>query len=203
MDRFPVAEGGDSVFDKGVVDTFGGQVVLSARYTSRGWWWGMGLTVLACVTFCGVYVLIMRGRYVQGISGVLGATLVLMAALDSLFTKQIVFCQDRVVKIWHFLGQRTIYYSKAKVSGSPRNWGVQRSKWYQITEMKDDGRRLLFQIPIVYGTQFVPPDAARRIDMIVDYLTGNNENRTRKCTESYLPREVTCQTSPVERFSKS
>ena len=135
----------------------------------------------------------------MGVGAALGAPVVLLYALDSLLTKLIIFYQDRVVKIWNFLGQETIYYSKAKVSGAPRNWQIQRLNWYQITETKHNGRSLLFQIPIIYGAYFVPPDAAKKIDWIIDYLTGKNEKTHRMFKESFLPMDVVCRPNATEK----
>jgi hypothetical protein len=157
----------------------------------------VGFIVLALVTYWGSIFLILRGN-LKGIVGPIGATIVLVWALDVIFTDRIVFYQDRVVKIWNFLGQKTIYYSKAKVTGAPRNWQIQRSKWYQITETGDNGRRIWLQIPILYCAQFVPPDTAKRIDLIIDHLTGKNENRTRIFKERFLPIEVISRSSQIE-----
>lgn len=178
------------------IDAYRQQVILSARYSARRWFWGMGLIFLAFITsLCSIF-LIQRGN-VKGIVGPIGASIVLLFALDQIFTDQIIFYQDKVVKIWHFLGQRTIYYSSAKVTGG-NSKVVQRPKWYQITETKDNGRRLWFQIPILYGAQFVPSDTAEEVDVIVDYLTGNDKNRSRSFKKSFLPLDVVCRPNSNE-----
>ena len=113
--------------------------------------------------------------------------------LDSMLFKELLFYQDRVVKIWYLLGQKTIHYSSASAAAphwSHRGWlsGSPNS----IFESKDNGKRVLFRLPIMYCTFFLHSYMAKKIEGIIDYLADDKESNPRKFKKSTLPREVVC-----------
>jgi hypothetical protein len=115
--------------------------------------------------------------------------------LEVLFTKHILFCHDRAVKVWHFLGNRAIPYNRAKLEGASRLNGVRRGKTYLIMEVAASGRVGVLQVPIHYMAYMVSPEADNQVDAILSYLVGIERNsrvneRRRSFRQSLLTKEL-------------
>ncbi len=89
------------------------QVIFSARYSLfRVWFTIIAHSPFLLLVFYVVIRCAMKGDYMSAALLSLVATPALLLVLDSIFFGQLVFYQDRVVKEWHFLGQRTIYWGR-------------------------------------------------------------------------------------------
>ncbi|MFZ5866838.1 MAG: hypothetical protein ACOYXY_13225 [Thermodesulfobacteriota bacterium] len=167
-------------------------VVLSAEYFGPKVWLVIIVLVIPVMCFFSAiaYLSILDGTY-TGSLALLVAASALIIALDSLFLKEIVFFQDRVMKAWHLLGQRTIYYSKASVTDPRVHMGwLSSSGVHYIFESNENGKPVRWRIPIGYIPFFFPSDTARTINMIMDYMTEDKENNPKKFKKAMLPKEV-------------
>jgi hypothetical protein len=151
------------------------EVSLCVRYTSwYTWFLGIFWIVWSCVAIYSAYVLIPRAEYLPGIMGAIGGLGMLVFAFEILLTKRILFCEERVVKIWYFLGQRTIPYKKAMLMSAIPPKGIRRwmAHSYLLKEVDDRGKPILLQLPILYIARCVPREAAKEVDAIIGYLVG-------------------------------
>ena len=92
------------------------EIVFSARYSTFRVW---AVLILIYGPFMPIFFLIghfsiSRGEYVGILSYLLCAAGSLIA-LDSVFFKEILFFQNKIVKVWYLFGERTIYYLQASL----------------------------------------------------------------------------------------
>ena len=168
------------------------EIIFSARYSvSRVW---LLLIVVAVfptwLLFSVVYLDLVRGRYIDALLFSILPLLMLLFTLDSVFFKELLFYQDRVVKVWHIFGNRTIYYVAGKIVDPPRYW-----RWvlsgHHIRETRP-GKNFVIQIPILYVGSMFPSTTVQKIETIMDYLTQDVENNPRTFKKASLPKEVIC-----------
>lgn len=123
----------------------------------------------------------------------------LACAIDQLFTKHILFYRDRIVKVWHLLGQRTIPYKNAKLAGDYRrwvSWYVGDDKSISLYEVDEKGKHRLIHIPIYFLK--VPKETRGKVEIAISYLVGVEVGpklyeKSRRFVKSELPKEVLLQ----------
>jgi hypothetical protein len=141
------------------------------------------------MAFGGAYFAFVREDYFGGALLWFFGFIMLYVPLDAIFFKELLFYQDRVVKVWHLLGQKSIPYSRASVKGP--DWYMRwLSSAHHIFESKDDGKPIPMRLPLLYHSFFFTPKTRKRIEMIMDYMTEDKENNPRKFRKSVLPKEV-------------
>jgi len=146
--------------------------------------------MLLCVG--GAYLAALEGKY-RGLATLLLPAAILPFLLDSVLFKEILFYQDRVVKIWHFFGKKAIRYSNGSVS-FPEWYMRWLSSAHFIFESKENGRPVPMRMPLLYNAFFFSVDSAKQIEKIMAYLTEYDERHLRKFKKATLPKEVLCQT---------
>jgi hypothetical protein len=146
-----------------------------------------------------------RGDYFEGLLLGFGCLGLLVAGVDMLFSKRILFYRDRVVKEWYLLGRRTIPYARAKLAVNPA-W-IRYSVWpfpypsegqpepFGIYETDGRGKVRPIQIPIGYGPSGVAPDTRNKVEAVICYLVGVEDRsklyeQSRIFVESDLPKEL-------------
>lgn len=166
--------------------------ILSARYTS-GWSWAAGAFAASIVyaAVWGLYTYPLRGDYFRTVCAIIALPAYVLISLDILLTKEIVFYRDRVEKVWHLVGRRTIPYSTGLVRG-PADEFRWIQKGYTIREVGADGKAALVQVPIGYNARFVDSETAKQIDVIMAYMAGDKLNKPTRFTKATLPKEVVC-----------
>lgn len=172
------------------------EVILCVRYTqSLTWVMGILLVLLGTACIASPDFLIQRGKYLRAIVCAMGGTVLLVIGLDVLFTRHIVFFQDRVLKEWHLFGKRSILYSRANLVWASRLNGPRKGKTYLIKEVGTSGRVPLLQMPIYYVAHCVTPETEKQIDAVLSYLVGVESDsrvseKRRSFCRSLLPKEV-------------
>ena len=100
------------------------QPVLTAPCSS-GWRW-FGATFVAYLVFAafygGFYAFPAKGQYFRTACAIIGMFILPPMLVDILLGTEVVFYRDRVEKVWHLLGRRTISYSRAEVRGLRMNF---------------------------------------------------------------------------------
>jgi hypothetical protein len=144
----------------------------------------------------GVYLLITvsisllrEGKYINGFLWLLMTLAILFLFLDSILLRGLYFYKDRVVKVWKFGGNTTIYYTAAKVYGPPN-----RFKWltssYTIRATKNNGKVSFLQVPIQYVSFFFSSTDANNVNKIINYLTESELSNPRIMKTYFLNSEV-------------
>lgn len=101
----------------------------------------------------------------------LGAFLLL---LEMLLSDRIIFYRDKVTKVWHFFGSRTIPYSNARVI-----LAYIRTNMWTISEGRPPGQYLALQIPIVCRPRHLsPPEASQAVKSILKDLACETKKIT-------------------------
>jgi hypothetical protein len=174
------------------------EIILTVEYWWGNAWFWIGQVYLLLLAWGGWWALpgiIQKGRYVLATMMALGIPCLILIVVDFVFTKQFLFYEDRLVKEWYFFGRRTIYYRRMRVRCTPSHL-----KWlstgHAFVEDRGNLMAILFQIGIAYNGRYIAPDAAKKIDTIVNYLTGDSEENPRPCIKAALPKEVLCQQDP-------
>jgi hypothetical protein len=192
------------VVDKDDTRPQGDEVILPVHSSSL-------LVKVAGVIFIGLVALfydtpyraMTRGDYLEGVF--LGFTCLglLVAGVDILSFKHILFHRDRVVKVWYLFGQRTIPYARAKLAVNPA-W-TRSLVWlapakgkpepFRIYETDGGSKVRLLQIPIGYGPLGVAPETLDRVAAVISYLVGVEDRaklyeESRIFAESELPKEL-------------
>jgi hypothetical protein len=90
--------------------------------------------------------------------------LLLLFVLEQIFSARIIFYGDRVTKVWHIFGSRTIYYSNAKATGHGAGT-------YWIRETGLDRQYVFTQIPIVCRPYLCSSDVSKEVRAILARLT--------------------------------
>jgi len=167
------------------------ELVFSARYSPfRVWVMVIFIAMFPIWVFLRVsYLNLLRGEYLNAFLFSAPLLLMIYFTLDSILFKELLFYSDRVVKIWHFFGRRTIYYRRAKVIHPP--WYL---RWlgHAIRETRENGKDLLMQMPVSYVACFLRADSIKMIGKILDYLTEDTENNQKPFRKARLPKEVIC-----------
>jgi hypothetical protein len=169
------------------------EIILEARYSGAAFWLSqIALLVFGCLVLYASYDYLLRGDYIKVALGLICAPFVLTVTVDQILTREILFYPDRVVKIWRFLGRRTIYYSNGQVKGPPPHlrW---LQKAYHIKEVRQKGTNILQRVPILYNTRFFPSETARQVAVIMEFLTDKSEDNPRTFRKTLLPREAISQ----------
>jgi hypothetical protein len=179
--------------DKDQITKLEDEIIFSARYSPfRVWIMVMVVALLPMwLLFRVCYLDLLRGKYMDAFIVSVLPLLMLLVTLDSIFFKELLFYQDRVVKVWHLFGRRTIYYSAGKVVDPPHSWRWIFS-YHHIRETRI-GKNFVIQIPILYIAWLFPSAAAAKIETIMDYLTQDIEDNPRNFKRATLPKEVTFQ----------
>jgi hypothetical protein len=189
-----------SVVDNGPKAPQDDEVILCVRYTTFvGWLVLIGVMFLVYIFCDALYRLIPGGKYVEALIVGAAASVMLAGAIDFLFTKHVLFYRDRIVKVWHFLGQKTIPYERAKLIVSPRF--VQRRVWplpnngFRISLTDKTGRTYPIQIPVLFPRICVAAETRKKAEFIVSYLadvedTSKLYEKSRIFTKSTLPKDI-------------
>lgn len=168
------------------------EIIFSARYSVfRVWFMVIVVEMFPTWILCYLlYIDVVKGRNIHAFFVSLLLLLMFLLALDSMSFKELRFYQDRVVKIWHIFGSRTIFYRTAKVIDPP---SYLRWLSYAIRETEENGKDLLLQMPVSYVACLFPSDSSKMIGKILDYLTEDTENNPRTFKKVGLPKEVICR----------
>lgn len=169
-------------------------IVFSARYSRFKVWISIIVAILPVMflSFGAAYLCMLRGKYLGAVALSLIGSCGLLFVLDSALFKGIEFFGDRVTKLWYVFGSRTVQYSSGMAKAP--DWYMRLlSSAHFIVEVKDDGRPVPLRLPIMYYAFFFPSDTAKKIEMIIDYLTEDTENNPRKFKRSMLPKEFMVQ----------
>lgn len=166
------------------------EIIFSARYSLLRVWFSVIVAFLfpMYLFFYAAYAEVLRGAYILAATCCLMGCVILLMTLDAILFKALLFYADRVVKVWHLFGRRTIYYSRAKVIGPPKGYEWV-SSGHAIRETRT-GRDFLLQVPISFMAFFFSSGTSKKIASILDYLTGDKEKNPRISTKSILPAEV-------------
>lgn len=166
------------------------EIIFSARYSpSKVWFTIITLFMFPMwILLSSAYHLTLKGQYSIATGCSLLGTAILLFTLDSLLFKELLFYRNRVVKVWRFLGQRTIYYSRAKVTGSSTSYRY----FLRVFQIKESqiGKALFIQVPISCIFFFFPPDVRNKISNIIDYLADDTSTGLKMFNKSSLPKEV-------------
>ena len=166
-------------------------LVFSARYSASKVWFAVIVlfTFPMWLMFNVCYLDLLRGKYIDALISSIVPLFMLLFVLDAIFFKDLLFYQDRVVKVWYLFGQRTIYYRAAKVVDPPPylRWILTN---HHIRETRP-GKRFVVQIPILYIGSFFPSESVAVIARILDYLTEHSEDNPRIIKKAVLAKEVT------------
>jgi hypothetical protein len=169
-----------------------GEIIFSARYSVlRVWSMVIVVAMFPTWIFCYLlYIDVVHEKYIHAFFVSVLLLLMLLFTLDSILFKELLFYQDRVVKVWHIFGSRTIYYVAGKIVDPPRYW-----RWvlsgHHIRETRS-GKNFVLQIPVLYIGSMFPSTTARKIETIMDYLTQDVQNNPRNFKKASLPKEVIC-----------
>jgi hypothetical protein len=109
--------------------------------------------------------------------------LMLRSLLDLVLSDRIIFYGDKVTKIWHIFGPRTIYFSRAKI------WRVQSRVdplMWVIRETGPNGERLFMKKPIIYDPPFFPSEASEEILSLLIDLAGDEIEGGRYTMKDHL-----------------
>jgi hypothetical protein len=128
--------------------------------------------LLLCYSACGCYKTFVKGSYIGVFLTFVLGVIALQFLLDYLFSDRIIFYRDRVTKIWHALGSRTIYYSTAKIFRYTESLAYD----WVIREKGPYGEYISMQLPIVYSRQLYHSDASEEIASI---LNDRTEEKTK------------------------
>jgi hypothetical protein len=128
----------------------------------------MGYLILLLVCVIASYNTFLKGNYLGVFLLFIMCLIALQFLLDNLFSDRIVFYRDRVTKIWHALGSRTIYFSSARVI---RN--QYRTDEWVIRETRLNGKTLFLQIPISYEPSLFHSAESEGIVSILTDLAGH------------------------------
>lgn len=177
--------------DKSEISANGDEVIFSAQYSSFRVWFSFltAFTFLLTLLIAGACFAIRDGNYLGGGALAFVAACGALFILDAIFFKELLFYGDRVAKVWHLFGQRTISYSNASVS-FPQWYMRWISSAHHIFESKENGRPVPLRLPIMYNAFFFPADTWERIDTIVNYLTQDDDNNPKKFRKTKLPKEI-------------
>jgi hypothetical protein len=196
--------GGSGMGDNYEANPQDDEIILCVRYTTiAGWFIGIGATALGSVLGYSASALLLRGKYLPGLLVLPGCAVMVVVALDFFLTKHILFCRDRIIKDWYFLGQRIIPYARATLLVNPRfmrQWPGWRSaaKALRVKETDAKGRTPVLQVPILYCFLCVPTETRRKVEAVASYLVGIEDTatlyeRSRMLVRTNLPKEVVCQ----------
>lgn len=175
------------------------EVILRVTYNTFTFWFlsifCLGLTTLGWYV---VYVCVLRSAYLLALICVPGALGTLAVTIDGSLTKHILFYDNRLVKVWYFLGQRTIPYAKAKlcVNSGYRQWRYgDAGKSFRVWEIDDTGRVLWSQVYVGYCYPCVPGETRERVQTVLSYLLGLEDSskfyeKSRSFVRDRLSREV-------------
>jgi len=169
------------------------EIIFSAQYSILKAWFSLLVAFLPVFwLLCyAAYTDVMNEQYMKAVILIVIAAPVALFMLDTIFFARLVFYEDRVVKSWHAFGQRTIYYSTARLNRPPRHFRWVSSA-YAIRQVKCDGSYLFMQVPILYIAFFFPTSSAKKIDLIVDYLTSDSTYEMGMFTKHSLSKEEIC-----------
>jgi len=94
------------------------EVIFSARYSVAKLLISMIVAfIFPMVMLFGVaYPAILEEKYLRAGFAILIASALLFVYLESVFSEQLLFYQNRVVKRWYLFGRRAIHYSNASVT---------------------------------------------------------------------------------------
>ena len=154
------------------------------------------LLFMAAVYIAGTCAYVIpQGKYIRAIIILVAGSMGLALGLEFLFTKRIVFYKDRVIKEWHLLGERTIFYDNAKLVWASRLNGPRKGKGYIIRQVAPSGILGLLQVPIWLVSVCVSPKTEKQVDAVLSYLVGIDEHSTasekrRLFVRTELPKEV-------------
>jgi hypothetical protein len=197
-----------SVVDSNPMTPQDDEVILSVRYTIGGGY--AGLSTLVVVWFCYVsYLLVLWEDYLRAAIAVPGCLILLGGSVSALFFKNLLFYRDRLVKVWHLFGQRTIPYSRAKMCVNPpwlrgilfpygKPLLVPYREPFRVRETDTTGRVRMIQTSIGFGSIFVSPDTNDKVEAIMSYLVGVEDKsklyeKSRIFTKSTLPKDILSQ----------
>lgn len=155
--------------------------ILCVRYTTDlGWVVRIAVLGMGVLLLYAMHLFLLREDYLRALIEAVAASIFLAGATDSLLTKHIVFYQDRVVKVWYFLGYKTIPYARGKLRVWPAymryHLGYKTArKSFGILEVDDTGRVPLLQMPIGYCFICVTPTWRKQVETVMRYLLGGEE----------------------------
>lgn len=167
-------------------------IVLTVRYTSVLFWPGqVFLLFCGCAMLACVFPLFWKGAYLKMILVIPGGLFCVYGAISQSLTKRLVFYEDRVVQVWHFLGERTVYYARARFYTST-GYLAWLKKGFCIRDMTEDGlfAQLTGILGISYNPVFAHPDTNKKVDKIMAYLTEDSDNSPRVFKNTELPKEI-------------
>jgi hypothetical protein len=173
------------------------EIVLRVRYTEIKGWVRIFILILsgAFIIDTACFFMLPRAEYRRAIMCLVGGAALLGFALEVLFTKHILFCSDRVVKVWHVFGKRSIPYNMTRLDFASFLNGPRKGKVYVIKEVGTSGSVSLLQVPIFYRAYMVSPETDKQVDAVLSYLVGIEGNsavneKVRVFQRSTLPKEV-------------
>jgi hypothetical protein len=173
------------------------EVILHVRYTQTLGWvrvfililWGLAGIVGPC------FLMLPRGDFRRAIICIAGGSVLLVIGFEILFTKDILFCRDRIVKEWYFFGIRSIPYSRARLQCASRLNAPRNGKKYVIKEVGTSGSVSFVQVPIYCRAYLISPETDRQVAAALSYLAGIDSNSIvnreyRQFQRAVLPKEV-------------
>lgn len=153
------------------------EVILCVTYKRLlSWVIGILLVLLGFACIASPYYFMQSGKYARAIICPIGGAVLLVLGVEVLFTKHILFYKDRLEQVWHFVGERKIFYDRAKLVWASRLNGPRKGKTYLIKEVETSGRAPFLQVPIYYVAYFVSPDTEEQVDRVLSYLVGIENN---------------------------
>jgi hypothetical protein len=128
------------------------------------------VTLLLLVYFVyGSHETFLKGDYLGMLIFFVTDLMAVLFLLDYLLSDKIIFYRNRVTKIWHAFGSRTIYYSSAKAHRNPESM----TESWTISETRLNGKVLFPQIPICFQRRLYSADALEEILSILSDLAGD------------------------------
>lgn len=155
----------------------GDEIICSARYSlGRVSLWIIGHFLVVYLCFGLAHDSFLKENHIGAFVMFAIGLLLLLFVLEQIFSERIIFYGDRVTKVWHVFGSRTIYYSNAKATGPGKGT-------YWIRETGLNRQYAFTKIPIVCRPYLCSSDVSKEVRAILDRLT---DSRIKALTDKNL-----------------
>ncbi|MBI4964364.1 MAG: hypothetical protein HY913_13890 [Desulfomonile tiedjei] len=148
-------------------------------------------SVVLSLCFMSGFVMLSMGEPLLSVLMFVLSLLMLRSLLDLILSDRIIFYGNRVTKIWHILGSRTIYFSRAKVW---RQQSTVAPPIWLIRETAPNDQRRFIKKQIEYDPRFFPSEAAEEILSRLVELAGGEVERTPYSRKDWLIAGTACFT---------
>lgn len=120
-------------------------------------------------------------KYINSLSLILVVAPLICIFIESLLTKEIIFYNDSVSKIWHLFGEIRIEYAGGYIV-CPTGFSRFLSSAYHIR-----GNNYSILHRIIFISFFFSTDTRKNVEDLISFLTDNSRKSVRKFSQIELP----------------